>query len=483
MSIFSDLLEQYIKENDIKIYNLAAICQMDRSMLYRIISGKRNPPTLEIFQRIADNLQLAPAEYENLKSAYELTMLGETIYYRRKSVEKFFLDFPVHETVSFFHSPLENPSFFQHMSDTENACIPLSSKTEVAYYVHGILKQEASREKGNIKLLLQPDCPFLFGTLSSLHFTEQISITHVICLSKTSQFTEENQLYNLQYLQMMIPLFSSNLKYYPYYFYDDVIAHYHNFNGFPCMILTTEYAVVCTADYQKGFLYKGSSLLKLLHELYDSYQEESRPLFHVIDYLPVDSSLQQVYQTFPSYVIQPEACIIPLISEELLEKILYKELPDREAFIRQSSALIEANRQLLSPEKFSIYFTIPGLKHFLETGRIHEISEKIYRLLTPKERKEVLGNMLPYCRNGVYRLLKAPLNQLTENVHLVVNKNMGYLLFKDIRGQILCLTFNEPNLLNVFLDYAQSLEDGYLYTGEETEKAIQELLDTIPDAV
>ena len=84
MSIFSDLLEQYIKEKDIKIYNLAAICQMDRSMLYRIISGKRNPPTLEIFQRIADNLQLAPAEYENLKSAYELTMLGETIYYRRK---------------------------------------------------------------------------------------------------------------------------------------------------------------------------------------------------------------------------------------------------------------------------------------------------------------------------------------------------------------------------------------------------------------
>ena len=60
---------------------------------------------------------------------------------------------------------------------------------------------------------------------------------------------------------------------------------------------------------------------------------------------------------------------------------------------------------------------------------------------------------------------------------------MGYLLFKDIRGQILCLTFNEPNLLNVFLDYAQGLEDGYLYTGEETEKAIQELLDTIPDAV
>lgn len=44
MSVFSDLLNRYIKEKDIKIYSLAAACQMDRSMLYRIISGKRNPP-------------------------------------------------------------------------------------------------------------------------------------------------------------------------------------------------------------------------------------------------------------------------------------------------------------------------------------------------------------------------------------------------------------------------------------------------------
>ena len=38
MSVFSDLLNHYIKEKDIKIYSLAAACQMDRSMLYRIIS-------------------------------------------------------------------------------------------------------------------------------------------------------------------------------------------------------------------------------------------------------------------------------------------------------------------------------------------------------------------------------------------------------------------------------------------------------------
>ena len=50
------------------------------------------------------------------------------------------------------------------------------------------------------------------------------------------------------------------MDYRPYYFYDDVVAHYQNFNGFPCMILTSEYAIVCTSDYQKGFLYKGANI-------------------------------------------------------------------------------------------------------------------------------------------------------------------------------------------------------------------------------
>ena len=82
MSVFSDLLEQYIKEKEIKIYSMAATCQIDRSMLYRIISGKRNPPSPEIFFRISKYLQLAPAEYEQLLNAYELTRLGASIYYK-----------------------------------------------------------------------------------------------------------------------------------------------------------------------------------------------------------------------------------------------------------------------------------------------------------------------------------------------------------------------------------------------------------------
>ena len=87
--------------------------------------------------------------------------------------------------------------------------------------------------------------------------------------------------------------------------------------------------------------------------------------------------------------------------------------------------------------------------------------------------------MLPYCNKGIYRILKHPLNQLTENLHLVVNHTKGYLLFKDIHGQILCLTFKEPGLLGIFLDYFESLGEDFLYTGTESEKIVKDLIATL----
>lgn len=269
---------------------MAAACQMDRSMLYRIISGKRNPPSLNIFRKIAEYLQLAPAEYEQLKNAYDLTRLGMSVYYKRKSVEDFFVHFPSNMASGNVQPLFRDAAFSPELPSSETACIPIFSKTEIDYYAHGILLLEASREKGKIRLLIQPDCPFLFGTLSSLRLYNTLTIDHVICFSRSDQLTSQNQLYTLSYLENMLPLFFADMDYRPYYFYDDVVAHYQNFNGFPCMILTSEYAIVCTSDYQKGFLYKGAKYLQLLHSLYHSYQEKCKQLFEVIRYLPMDGS-------------------------------------------------------------------------------------------------------------------------------------------------------------------------------------------------
>ena len=70
MSEFSDLLSSYIDEKEIKVYSLLEYCNLDRSTMYKIINGKRNPTSEAVFQKIAEFLHLTPVEYRKFKEAY-----------------------------------------------------------------------------------------------------------------------------------------------------------------------------------------------------------------------------------------------------------------------------------------------------------------------------------------------------------------------------------------------------------------------------
>ena len=51
MSIFSDILNELIREKEVKIFSMAKYCGLDRSTMYKIISGKRNPPSPDLFEK------------------------------------------------------------------------------------------------------------------------------------------------------------------------------------------------------------------------------------------------------------------------------------------------------------------------------------------------------------------------------------------------------------------------------------------------
>ena len=87
MSEFSDLLSSYIDEKKIKVYALLEYCNLDRSTMYKIINGKRNPSSEAVFQKITEFLHLTPVEYRRFKEAYLISKLGKDLYYRRKYTE------------------------------------------------------------------------------------------------------------------------------------------------------------------------------------------------------------------------------------------------------------------------------------------------------------------------------------------------------------------------------------------------------------
>ena len=64
--------------------------------------------------------------------------------------------------------------------------------------------------------------------------------------------------------------------------------------------------------------------------------------------------------------------------------------------------------------------------------------------------------------------MKQPLEHLTANLHLCINKEEGYLLFQNIKGSNVYLIINDRKLLMAFWDFLSSMDDRFLYTGRET---------------
>lgn len=81
MSVFSDLLKNYIHEKNVKVMSLAHYCNLERSTVYKFINGKREPMSADLVEQIAYFIKLTPLETYQLKEAWKMARIGENTYY------------------------------------------------------------------------------------------------------------------------------------------------------------------------------------------------------------------------------------------------------------------------------------------------------------------------------------------------------------------------------------------------------------------
>ena len=80
MSVFSDMLRNYIHEKDVKVGALAHYCNLERSTVYKFINGKREPMSAELVEQIAYFIKLTPLETHQLREAWKMTRMGAVSY-------------------------------------------------------------------------------------------------------------------------------------------------------------------------------------------------------------------------------------------------------------------------------------------------------------------------------------------------------------------------------------------------------------------
>lgn len=475
MSEFSNILSQFIHEKNIKVYPLSKYCDFDRATMYKIINGKRNPPSRDIIEKMSDFMRLTPTEDEQFKEAYEISRIGADNYYRRKSTENFLMHFPDKFSI---HTGSASDSDFKNESQTP-ACASIQTQVELNYALRNILLTESGKGEGKAALFMQPDHEGLFSLLSSLNLGYTLEIRHIFCLSNSEILNKDHELYNLEYFNNIFPLYLRNLNYQASYFYDSIHSHFFNLNVLPYFIVTSRYAVSFSSDYQYGIFYSDPDIVAQFWKIFYSFQTKCTPLFQIFHMLPNNLHMLQniSLNASDSYLLQPEACFTPFITDRILEQALSPMLPDRNRLLPLIRAFFNKNTENLA--SMHVYFTREGIRRFARTGLLKEIPSDFYRPFLPAERLQMLQKLLPWCRQGTYRMLKQPLDQLPINLHLCVNETMGYFSFDNAENQTTYLMFNETGLLYVFLDYLQSLEDTCFYTPEETADFINSEIRTL----
>mgnify|MGYP001622951488 CR=1 FL=1 len=478
MSEFSDLLSLLIKSRNVNVSGLTGYCDLDRSTMYKIMNGKRNPSSPEQVRRISEFMNLNPLENRELMNAYQMTRIGWDVFYRRKNVLEFLLNFQNIHAKSSFYVPFSDYDSEAVLRSGDSA-VPLSSRIQVSSAIHNLCLQALSASGGSLDIISQPEhLESLDIAASLISGRSDLDIRHIICINNSRSLIRAQQDYNLQCLTKMIPFFGIGCQYSPYYYYDDVNSHFNNLNFMPCIFLTRDSAVVCSSDLKEGILFQTASLVSLLQGRFDTLLKIAQPLI-----LSFHSSLEFHLREFPTalssakdtYSLSAEPCLVPCLTEVFLKKYLRRDIPAISDFVGS----VENYVKFLSNVSFHNYFTRDGVRMFLKTGRMHEVPEEYYSPLEYADRIRLLRQLRSQLTDGrEIRLLNTPLDRFPLNLHLFSAMDLGYILFSGSEKQLSYLLLKEQNLLNAFYDFAASLEESdLLCSAGDTDAFLKELVE------
>lgn len=471
MTLFSTLLSEYITDKNIRTYSLAQFCGVERTYMYKLINGKRNPSSEELVRKIADYIRLTPAEQRELLEAYRVTITGYETYYRRKTVQDFISHFSdnTHKPTAVF-SPSLNFDFFDDTS-------VITGKVNTKHTIYHLISTEAQKNAGYILMLLQPDSEDFMETFASIVKDRRgLIIEHIICMNNDNSIMSDKQDYNLTCLRKIIPIYySTECHYMSFYYYDNVRSHISSFNLMSSLIVTSDYAILFSPDFEQGLLFSKKEVVKSLRHMFYTLKNETRPIVWKSETAVTHLDIIEKIRLGEGYGIsfQKEPCIVPLLPLHFPEKYLVAPLPNRNLFIEQVKQYIRNKTTKFKTNYTRFIFTEQGIHNILNTGYFYELPEGICNPLDSADRMLIIHNLISGCQLYGYQMLRPEAPIASSNLCVYATEHNGYLLFSASDGKRIFLNMEEPGIVLAFYDYLNSLDESLFYTTEETTERLR----------
>lgn len=460
MQRFSEQLHQLVKDRKIAIYALSEQSGVERTLIHKMLKGERVPAKQSVVEALSSALMLTPEENGALFESWLAAKMGEGVYARRRFVLDFYNRFDPAPEKDLVRETGQRP--VRVLSENEVAY----GNLEVRNLMEAVLETEAAEEDGHIRIVAQPECPYLFDFLSVLGMRRKnLTVDHVLCMENS--LNERNSLYNLNCLRAVTPILASGCRYRPLFHYDSIAGHFGSTSIMPYLLLTGKHVMRIAHDASFADVSGLPQQLELYGRIFRSLTEQSES-FATVFHSPVEeiTYFDRLYDdlTFLEHDFIADPCFLVFTDEEIVRRYAVPALLADEA----------AMRPILDYFKFSpfkgrmgsmgnIYFSESGVDRFLETGRVTEVPAQYYSQLEVPDRYRLLRSMYETSLSGDYHPV------LVNEQKLKIPAN---LCTYSMKTGVVCFTYTAPHR-----DYT-----AFLITEKSIVTAIQDFLDYLPES-
>lgn len=480
-SVFSEHLSELLKRSNMKIYTLARLSGVERTLIQKMLSGERPPADKEKVLRLARALELDETETNLLMRSRNITQMGPDLYSRHMSVYNFISTFIKMDRNTYV--PVPRPNI-----DVDFAALPqcLEGAVAVNQVAKILLDHAAQTQRDNI--LLHAPAAYAFPTeyLVSIDIghNAKTKVQHLIPMEVHG--AQQDSCYNIDSLKTILPTILACRNYEPMGYYMEAHHDTARFSALPYFLLTDSGILAFSHDGDCGMFFHGAEAVAFYRKIFAGLKKEARPLLELLD--APEKQLRH-YMSFEVSPAQPciglgfQPCFTNSLTEALYRKYIHPE------FLRQIDAadgdflnayLNKCSQNYKAAKDVYTIFPAEGAAHFLQTGILCEAPPAYYRTIEPDDRRMLIETLLPEyeARISTPLLLRAD-SLVSPNLTITaLNAASISVIYSHPQRGYIAFQILEKSVAGAIYDFLLALtESMYVASPENTAETLRGLLE------
>lgn len=478
MSKFSEEIKKAIEESELTLLSLSDASGLSLDHISKMRRGVRLPQDTEKVRKLVAALQRSDEESRRLMTLYRMERMGDEEWRCMKGIQRL-LEYG--NTLGKQTGEMQLPAAAAVQNALPTEVRVLHNRNEVFIFLQKLLSQT-----GGTLHMLTGELPETIVALLALHLQRgDFRCEHLFSLKSLREAS--GSLYNICYVNQIMPLICSGKNYQPCYDYDE------RGNAFlPNWLFTERWAVGLQKDMEGGIVEWEEEKIAWIRQQYENRRRNKRQLLMQFPSMPQwaawviqngDAYRAEAVsgcvrpQDVKNYFIESEPCVMMGLTEEMLEKHLLLPEPARSGV----RTLCRQRFEQVTQSKNMMFFTRSGLKRFAGSGRISQYPENIYTPLTVAERIFLLRRFLKWLGQpspNIYmfddRLINVSDRTYVFSTVSLVHNEFTLMLGCEGAEYVSICELGISDKLNKFCHMLESGE--MVCTREECERAIEEVI-------